>query len=132
MRVKPPVRIIRPVQATSRISVTLPGAPEYLRLARLATADIGSRAGFGYEEIDDLRIAVSELCTLISGDEGAVLTLEFWFDEASVTVAGEAVPGLVVENQLSRAIVDAVVDDVEIDVSDGIARFRASKRSRSD
>ncbi|HEX5587825.1 MAG TPA: ATP-binding protein, partial [Acidimicrobiia bacterium] len=98
------------MQAPPTISVTLPAAPDYLRLARLATADVGSRAGFGYEEIDDLRIAVSELCTLISGHEGATLTLDFWFDEASVTVAGQAVPGLVVENQLSRAIVHAVVD----------------------
>jgi hypothetical protein len=43
----------------------------------MATADAGSRVGFDYEEIDDLRIAISELCVLISGGGGGVLTLEF-------------------------------------------------------
>ena len=53
---------------TSPVTVTFPAAPEYLRLARIATADAASRAGLDYEEIDDVRIAVSELCSLVSLD----------------------------------------------------------------
>jgi serine/threonine-protein kinase RsbW len=112
------------------IAVSFPGAPEYLRLARLATADIASRAGFDYEEIDDLRIGVSELCSMISGAAGATITLEFTFDDDAVSVRGVAAPGALVENELSQAIVGVVVDDYEVDVDDGAARFRASKRAQ--
>src|SRR5262249_35164708 len=44
------------------IRLIIPGAPEFLRLARLAAADAGSRAGLTYDEIEDLRIGVDELC----------------------------------------------------------------------
>ena len=53
------------------MTVTFPAVPEYLRLARIATADAASRAGLDYEEIDDVRIAVSELCSLVSLDPEA-------------------------------------------------------------
>ena len=49
----------------------------FLRLARIATADAASRAGLDYEEIDDVRIAVSELCSLVSGAVGDTVTLSF-------------------------------------------------------
>jgi serine/threonine-protein kinase RsbW len=119
------------VQAGPRIAVTFPALPEYLRLARLATADVGSRAGFDYEEVDDLRIAVSELCSVISGAADATLTLEFWVEASRVTVAGAATPGKLAESDLSHAIVKAVVDDYEVVADGGTARFRASKRSRN-
>lgn len=112
------------------ITISFPAAPEYLRLARLATADIASRAGFDYEEIDDLRIGVSELCSMISGADAAALTLEFSYDDAGVAVLGVAVPGALAENELSQAIVGAVVDEYEVALEDGTARFRASKRTR--
>ena len=118
--------------AVPTISVSFPATPEYLRLARLATADIGSRAGFDYEEIDDLRIGVSELCSMISGADEAVVTLDFTVEEASVTVRGVAAPGALVENDLSQAIVRAVVDDFDIGLVDGAARFHASKRARAE
>jgi serine/threonine-protein kinase RsbW len=124
------MRIICAVPDRPTITVSFPAAPEYLRLARLATADIASRAGFDYEEIDDLRIGVSELCSMISGAAGATVTLDFTFDDATVRVQGVADPGALMENELSRAIVGAVVDDYEVDVHDGSARFRASKRSQ--
>jgi serine/threonine-protein kinase RsbW len=111
------------------ITVSFPASPEYLRLARLATADVASRAGFDYEEIDDLRIGVSELCSMISGAEDATVTLEFSFDDQAVLVQGVADPGALVENELSRAIVGAVVDDYEVVVDNGAARFRLSKRA---
>ena len=50
------------------MTVTFPAVPQYLRLARIATADAASRAGLDYEEIDDVRIAVSELCSVVSVD----------------------------------------------------------------
>jgi serine/threonine-protein kinase RsbW len=112
-----------------QITITFPASPEFLRLARLTSADAGSRAGFDYEDIDDLRIAVSELCTLISGFLGGDITLKFQFDQGVVDVAGRAAPGALVENEFSRMIVDAVVDDLELQSEGGTSAFRCTKRS---
>ena len=56
---------------TGEIRLEIPAAPEYLRLARLAVADVGARAGWSYEDIDDLRIAVDELCYAIGAGRRA-------------------------------------------------------------
>jgi serine/threonine-protein kinase RsbW len=120
------------VNGDSRIVITFPAKPEFLRLARLTTADAASRAGFDYEEIDDLRIAVSELCALASGHDGANLTLDFALEPRGIVVRGAATPGAIAENELSRTIVTALVDDFEITTEGGSTRFRATKRMRSE
>ena len=77
----------------SPVTVTFPARAEYLRLARIATADAASRAGLDYEEIDDVRIAVSELCSLVSLDAATTVTLSFVADEGELTVSGESATG---------------------------------------
>jgi serine/threonine-protein kinase RsbW len=118
---------------TSPVTVTFPAVPQYLRLARIATADAASRAGLDYEEIDDVRIAVSELCMVVSVDPESTVTLAFVVDAQSLTVEGEARTGSrsVSPNELSRAIVAAVVDDHSLVTDDGVTRFRVSKRARN-
>lgn len=115
------------------MTVTFPAVPEYLRLARIATADAASRAGLDYEEIDDVRIAVSEMCSVVSVDRAASLTLVFRVDDGSVTVEGEARTGssTVKPNELSEAIVGAVADEHSLDTVDGVTRFRVVKRART-
>jgi serine/threonine-protein kinase RsbW len=117
-----------------RITLSFPGSPEYLRLARLASADVGSRVGFDYEDIDDLRIAVSELCNLITGvSSTAPVTVEFTLHDDAVSVVGHSVmPGEPApDNEFSRAIVSAVVDEHEVFADpEGGSRFRLVKRRR--
>jgi serine/threonine-protein kinase RsbW len=117
----------------SPVTITFPAVPEYLRLARIATADAASRAGLDYEEIDDIRIAVSELCTLVSVDPAATVKLAFVVSAGAVTIDGEAHTGSrpVRHNELSEAIVGAVADEHSIDTDDGLTRFRVTKRART-
>jgi len=115
---------------TASITMSFPSAPEYLRLARLATADAASRAGFDYEEIDDVRIAVSELCSVFSGSDSAI-TLEFTCDQGALTVEGHAATkGPVEVSHLSGVIIAAVVDEHDITTEHGTSRFRLVKRRR--
>ena len=117
----------------ANVTMSFPSAPEYLRLARLATADAASRAGFDFEEIDDIRIAVSELCSALSGSGSGVITLEFSTERAALTVIGHAkTNGPLEVNELSRVIVTAVVDEHDITTETGTTRFRVVKRSRAD
>ena len=93
-----------------QITLTFPARAEFLRLVRLTSADAGSRAGLDYEEIDDLKIAASEACSLVLGSEGPLT--------------------LVRDDELARALIVAVVDDYEITDGSGRTQFRMVKRRR--
>jgi anti-sigma regulatory factor (Ser/Thr protein kinase) len=116
-----------------RVKLVVPADPEYLRLARLAAADAGSRAGFDYEEIDDLRIAVNELCHLLigSGAAGSV-AVEFDTGTDAVTVEGHASdPGDLVSNEFTETILSRVADEHAVTDGDDGRHFRLVKNRRS-
>ena len=114
--------------AADDIELRIPARPEFVRLARLAAADVGSRAGLGYEEVDDLRIAIDELCHAVMGvrdasdGDGRVLDLRFVLREGSLAIEGACTNDRTPElNELSTAILEAVVDERELDRRDGVA-----------
>jgi hypothetical protein len=111
----------------SRVVLTLPADPSFLRLARLAAADAGTRAGFNFEEIDDLRIGIDELCgRLFDGVGSATITLET--SEGTVEASGEgSTSGAAEPSDISQAIVAAVVDEHSFGNRDGHAWFRLVK-----
>jgi anti-sigma regulatory factor (Ser/Thr protein kinase) len=116
--------------ATGEIRLEIPAAPEYLRLARLAVADVGARAGWSYEDIDDLRIAVDELCYAIgAGGERGRLVLTYRISETAIEVhgSGQGTTPLEAPGELARAIIAAVVDAFDLDVD--ACTFRFSKRA---
>ncbi|MFO1445152.1 anti-sigma B factor RsbW [Bacillus sp. Bva_UNVM-123] len=45
------------------IEIKIPAKPEYIGVVRLTLSGIASHMGYTYEEIEDLKIAVSEACT---------------------------------------------------------------------
>lgn len=49
-----------------KLVFTIPGKPEYLTMVRLAISSIATTAGFGLDDIEDLKTAVSEACKNIS------------------------------------------------------------------
>lgn len=116
------------------VLLRFPARPGFLRLARLAAADVGSRAGFDYEEIEDLRIAVSELCAMISTDDGADLSLSFSVTRESVKVDGSTpyTGGALLADDLAMAegLVAAVVDEHTLSTDGGVATFHLIKRRR--
>lgn len=104
------------------IVLTLPAAPEFVRIARLTSAGLATRIGMGYDEVEDLRIAVGEACSLLIGDGSrpGALTLTFTVEPDTVAVAisgrleGPA-PASDPDSDLSDQILDAVVDSHEVD-----------------
>jgi anti-sigma regulatory factor (Ser/Thr protein kinase) len=122
-------------EQTVEIRLIIPGAPEFLRLARLAAADAGSRAGLTYDEIEDLRIGVDELChTVMRTDGTGVVTLVFRLLDDGIEVEGEGptldTGGEAKPSELSRTIVAAVVDEHELEREGDQLRFRLSKRTQ--
>jgi serine/threonine-protein kinase RsbW len=45
------------------LSLTLPSSPEYVLLARLVVTQVGHLAGFGPEDVYDLKLAITEAAT---------------------------------------------------------------------
>mgnify|MGYP001183366107 CR=1 FL=1 len=45
------------------IEMIIPAKPEYLGVIRLAVSGIANRMGYAYDEIEDIKVAVTEACT---------------------------------------------------------------------
>ena len=74
--------------AAEVVEVTIPPKPEFLTVARLTAATVAARQSFTYDEIEDLKIAVSEACTalLLAGTAGHPLALRFALDGDTLEV----------------------------------------------
>jgi hypothetical protein len=71
------------------IRLELPPSHAFLRVARVTAATVGSLAGFDVEQLEDLRIAVDELCSaLVELGDGAPLELVLRLDGPELHVAG--------------------------------------------
>jgi hypothetical protein len=117
---------------TPEIQLAIPGAPEFLRLARLAAADAGSRVGLSFDQLEDLRIAVDELgFTITGGEPDSTLTLVFHLSPDEIRVEGRCLhrEGSFEPTELARTIVAAVVDEYQLEVVDGQRRFVITKRA---
>lgn len=123
------------------VRLVVPAAPEYLRLVRLTAAGLASRLGFTFDEVEDLRIAVDELCfhLLGDGDNGAgpdetrTMDLVYSAGADSITITGRTgLSGAVPESsELSEQILDALVDEHEVSGDDGMITFRLKKQRES-
>ena len=99
----------------ARVVLTVPADASFVRLARLAAADAGSRAGLTLEEIDDLRIAVGELCMQVMGPGDATTSLTFAISPGRVEIDGVGPPALETDfTEISKSIVAAVADAHEV------------------
>ena len=108
------------------IRLIIPGRPD---------ADAGSRAGLTFDEIEDLRIAVDELChSVMRADGTGVVELVFELGDEGLVVGGAGPPiepgGESKPSELSRTIVAAVVDEHDLDRDGDALHFRLVKRAR--
>jgi serine/threonine-protein kinase RsbW len=119
------------------IRLALPAAPEYARIARLTVAGVATRLGFSYDEVEDLRIAVGEACSVLIDDPPAGrLTVVYRLGddalEVHATADGEAevaARAALPTADLTEQILGAVVDDHGIDVA---ARSVWLRKQRTD
>jgi serine/threonine-protein kinase RsbW len=107
-------------EAPSRsVSLAIPPKADYIVLARLALTGICRLTPLQPDDVADLKLAVSEVATerLAGAPDGAVrVAFELEDDRLVVDLhAGAAPEGS--EDALSRAIVEATVDEVTYDES---------------
>ena len=121
----------------AEVRLAVPAAPQFVRLVRLAAADVAARAAFSLDEIDDLRMAVDELCFALIGLEGreGELELSFALQGSEVLLEGIgrfADPGAPPESNphasIREQILGSVLDDHAIDAAGAPPSFRGRKR----
>jgi serine/threonine-protein kinase RsbW len=117
---------------TEEVRLTMPATPQLLRVARLATAGLAGRLGFSFDEIEDVKIAVDELCfALVGGGSDGELTLTYQLSAGRLLIEGEADAGAAAvdptPSELSKLILDAVVDEHRVSRDGGRLRFRLVK-----
>ena len=105
-------------EASARsVSLAIPPKPDYIVLARLALSAICRLTPLQPDDVADLKLAVSEVATerLAGASEEAVrLDFELEDDRLVVDVHAASAPAGS-EDELSRAIVEATVDEVTYD-----------------
>lgn len=119
---------------TEFVELSVPAAPVYLSMVRLNTGSIATRMDVTLDALEDLQLAVDELCLSLLGsspvDGGRILVRVEWDDDAieircrlsaaapRVTSSStSAAPGL--PASLSRQILDALVDEHGVAEEDG-------------
>jgi hypothetical protein len=102
-------------EASSRsVSLSIPPKPEYIVLARLALSAICRLTPLQPDDVADLKLAVSEVATerLAGSSDGPVrLNFDLEDDRLIVSLHASSAPSGS-EDPLSRAIIEATVDEV--------------------
>jgi serine/threonine-protein kinase RsbW len=118
------------------VRLTMPATPQLLRVARLTAAGLAGRLGFSVDEIEDVKIAVDELCFALVGSKGRAgsLTLTYRLGDRQLEISGEGTfsadgaEQAPAPSELSAQILAAVVDDHELSRDGDTMRFRLVKR----
>jgi serine/threonine-protein kinase RsbW len=129
------------VRFSDPISLTLPSTPEYVLLARLVVGQVGRLAGFGPEDVYDLKLAVTEAATnvirhaavesydieyrvLPQGVEITVIDAGGGFNVADLTTAPNGQGGF------GLAVIRDLVDELALDsTKGGGTRLRMIRRA---
>ena len=111
--------------------MTFPAAMRFVRLARIGVASIARRNGVSVRSIDDLRLAIDEVFSLLLHDEdhhGSVdITFEIDDEHLAVTVTQRLANGVLAfrPDDLIRfdVVMTDLVDESTANTEDGIVRF---------
>ncbi|MGH2372672.1 MAG: ATP-binding protein [bacterium] len=101
-----------------RIELTIPARPEYIAVVRLAAAGVAGRTTLSFDDIEDLKIAVSEACTaaILGGDQQVHVRFEVAPDRLEIRIAHGAPPAASnEEREMGLLLMRCLMDDVRTD-----------------
>ena len=121
------------MSSQDEVRLAVPARPEFLGLARVTAAGLAGRLGFTFDQVEDLRLAIDEICFGLTGSKGrdGILELTFLLGPEGLTVNGHgrfsgAAP--VHLSELSEVILNALVDEHSVSDGAGGPHFRLVKR----
>lgn len=106
------------------ITLAFPANPRYFLLARMSTSALASQLSFGIDEIEELRLAIDELCSSCAAgaEEGARVELVFTLIDDVIEIHCTVSPvretqedevydfALLSQHLLAERILDALTD----------------------
>jgi serine/threonine-protein kinase RsbW len=100
------------------IELSIPAQPGLLNLVRMTAGVVAARADLALDDVEDLRLAVDELC-LPFMDQTGRLRLRYGWDDETIEISCTALGGATassgraeeLRDELSAQILDALVDD---------------------
>jgi serine/threonine-protein kinase RsbW len=116
MSVDAPASLPQSRTEPDRIELVLPARPEYIAVARLATAGVAGRMAFGFDDIEDLKIAVGEACTaaILAGGPSIHLVYEVAADRLTIRLTHDGTRPEPATDQadLGAFLIQCLVDEV--------------------
>ena len=114
------------------IELRIPPDAAYVRVARLAAGDMGGRVGFSVDELDDVRLAVDEVCAILIGAGGAALELRMQAQGRTLIIEGAILDAHapIAPTELSETLIRALVDSCVFSTHGDDVRFEMSKLAR--
>ncbi len=107
---------------SDNVILVLPLKNEYVSTARLTVSSVANRIGFNIDEVEDIKVAVSEVCNIIlSQAEELVqfkISFEIYKDRLEITFMGDKADLKCFEgtldNEYGLYIMKALMDSVEL------------------
>jgi len=119
------------------VRLEVPATPEFLRITRIMAAGVASRLGFTLDDVEDLRIAIDELCFALVGKAGREGTVSLRYEMLDEGLAVEGTSHFTddgtreaILSPMSGQILGAMVDEVHLGSGPGGPTFRMLKRLR--
>jgi hypothetical protein len=107
---------------SDEVSLQFPASLEYIRLARLVASGLAAQMNFTLDDIEDLRIAVDELCSALveaAADRTSTVAVTFRIDGHQMLMEADvptvAANGAYVIDDISAHILRAAVDRHELE-----------------
>ncbi len=138
------------------VTITIPASPEYVDLIRLTLFGVASRLKFSFEDIEDMKVAVSEACnnavlhaygsepgkieaTFVATDSELAITVRDYggsFDIPDHRETGGGLHGKSIDEiqsgGLGLYLMQALMDRVEVRQEDGTAVTLTKKRIKAE
>ena len=114
------------------VTLLVSATNDHISYARLQTTAVAGKLGFDFDTIEDVRIAVSELCGTIIGSAvpGSELRLDIRGGDDGLFVSGQVpmAEGAQLEtDDLSDQVLAVVTDSYGYDVADGVVSFQMTR-----
>jgi len=128
---------------STTVELVIPCRPEFVGVARLAILGVASRMRFSYDEVEDVRLAVGEACTISvewaerNGRTDSTITLrsEISDDKLTIDILDRAGSRGAVESadperedeNLGALLITLLVDEITVEPQDTGTRVRMVK-----
>jgi serine/threonine-protein kinase RsbW len=121
---------------SEKVTIRIPASTAHVRLVRATASALAALLDFTYDRIMDLHIAIDEVCSRLlatSGPGATRLEITFLVEDGGLRIDASSDaqmrPGAIFLTTWSQAILESVVDHLQIEDVDGSAAvlFRVSR-----